>query len=101
MLDFQLFEILKRKLEVCFHFGTNTIFISFPTPLPQHSQTAVTDNFYKGTLSALQQTVNSFMNGKTRHLQVVHTQTCTVNLEGSLSWNTRKKTVSATEHVYF
>lgn len=92
----------KEKTASLLYFGINTIFIFFsPTPLPQHSPTAVTGNFYKGTLSALQQTVNIFMNGKARHLQVVHTQTCTFNLEGSLSWTTRKKLVSAIEHVHF
>lgn len=77
------------------------LFFFCPIPLPQHSRTSVTDNFYKGILSALQQTLNIFMNGKARHLQVVHTQTCTFNLEGSLSWTGRKKPMSATGQCVF
>lgn len=42
------------------------------------------------------------MAGKARHLQVVHTQTCIFNSEGSLLWFGRKKRTTATEQrVYF
>ena len=96
MLDFQLFDILKRNLEVCFHFGTTAVCILFffPAPLLQHSGTAVTDNSYKGILSALQQTVNIFMNGGThanRHIPFKR--------KPYKDW--KKNSASATEHVHF